>query len=309
MRPIALATCAALPDLTDDDRLLIPALVARGIGAVPAVWDDDAVDWRAFAAVVIRSTWDYHLRQPRFLAWIDRLEALGVPLINPARVLRWNAEKTYLRDLTRAGVPVVPTRWVERDDQTPLAAILRETGWPRAVVKPAIAATAYRTWATDLVSAGADDARFRELIGDGRVLVQPFLEAIAAEGEWSLMFFRGEYAYSVLKTPRAGDFRVQSDFGGQVVTRNAGPALVAQASGVLDAAPFKRSELTYARVDGCVVDGTFVLMELEVLEPGLFLAVGPRGADDFAEAIVHTMQSRGYDDVTGVDSATPGSRQ
>jgi glutathione synthase/RimK-type ligase-like ATP-grasp enzyme len=309
MRPIALATCAALPDLTDDDRLLIPALVARGIGAVPAVWDDDAVDWRAFAAVVIRSTWDYHLRQPRFLAWIDRLEALGVPLINPARVLRWNAEKTYLRDLTRAGVPVVATRWVERDDQTPLAAILRETGWPRAVVKPAIAATAYRTWATDLVSAGADDARFRELIGDGRVLVQPFLEAIAAEGEWSLMFFRGEYAYSVLKTPRAGDFRVQSDFGGQVVMRNAGPALVAQASGVLDAAPFKRSELTYARVDGCVVDGTFVLMELEVLEPGLFLAVGPRGADDFAEAIVHTMQSRGYDDVTGVDSATPGSRQ
>jgi glutathione synthase/RimK-type ligase-like ATP-grasp enzyme len=287
MRPIALATCAALPDLTDDDRLLIPALAARGIGAVPAVWDDDAVDWRAFAAVVIRSTWDYHLRQPRFLAWIDRLEALGVPLINPARVLRWNAEKTYLRDLTRAGVPVVPTRWVERDDQTPLAAILRETGWPRAVVKPAIAATAYRTWATDLVSAGADDARFRELIGDGRVLVQPFLEAIAAEGEWSLMFFRGEYAYSVLKTPRAGDFRVQSDFGGQVVMRNAGPALVAQASGVLDAAPFKRSELTYARVDGCVVDGTFVLMELEVLEPGLFLAVGPRGADDFAEAIVH----------------------
>jgi glutathione synthase/RimK-type ligase-like ATP-grasp enzyme len=287
MRPIALATCAALPDLTDDDRLLISALAARGIGAVPAVWDDDAVDWRAFAAVVIRSTWDYHLRQPRFLAWIDRLEALGVQLINPARVLRWNAEKTYLRDLTRAGVPVVPTRWIERDDQTPLAAILRETGWPRAVVKPAIAATAYRTWATDLVSAGADDARFRELTGDGRVLVQPFLEAIAAEGEWSLMFFRGEYAYSVLKTPRAGDFRVQSDFGGQVVTRNAGPALVAQASGVLDAAPFKRSELTYARVDGCVVDGTFVLMELEVLEPGLFLAVGPRGADDFAEAIVH----------------------
>jgi glutathione synthase/RimK-type ligase-like ATP-grasp enzyme len=288
MRPLlALATCAALPELTADDRLLIPALAARGIGAVPAVWDDDTVDWLAFAAVVIRSTWDYHLRQPRFLAWIDRLGTLGVPLINPASVLRWNAEKTYLHDLTRAGVPVVPTRWVERDDPTPLAAILRETGWPRAVVKPAIAATAYRTWATDLVSAGAHDARFKELIGDGRALVQPFVEAIAAEGEWSLMFFRGQYAYSVLKTPSAGDFRVQSDFGGQVVTRSAGPAMVAQASRVLDAAPFKRSELTYARVDGCVVDGTFVLMELEVLEPGLFLAVGPRGADDFAEAIVH----------------------
>jgi glutathione synthase/RimK-type ligase-like ATP-grasp enzyme len=287
MRPVALATCAALPDLTDDDRLLIPALAARGIDAVPVVWDDDAVDWRAFAAVVIRSTWDYHLRQRRFLTWIDRLEALGVALVNPARVLRWNAEKTYLRDLADAGVSVVPTRWVERDDQASLAEILRETGWPRAVVKPAIAATAYRTWATDLASAADDDVRFRALVADGRVLVQPFVEAIAAEGEWSLMFFGGEYAYSVLKTSRAGDFRVQSDFGGEVVPRHAGSTLVAQASGVLDAVPFDRSELAYARVDGCVVDGKLVLMELEVLEPGLFLEVGPHGADAFADAIVH----------------------
>jgi glutathione synthase/RimK-type ligase-like ATP-grasp enzyme len=287
MPPVALATCAALPSLTDDDRLLIPALATRGIGAVPAVWDDDTVDWRAFAAVVIRSTWDYHLWQPRFLAWIDRLEALGVRLINPAPVLRWNAEKTYLRDLADAGVSVVPTRWVEPGDTAPLAEILRETGWSRAVVKPSIAATAYRTWSTDATSVDADEARFRELVAAGRVLVQPFIEAIAAEGEWSLMFFGGEYAYSVLKTPRAGDFRVQSDFGGGVVARHAGSALVAQAAGVLEAAPFKRSELTYARVDGCVVEGTFALMELEVLEPGLFLAVGPRGADDFADAIVH----------------------
>jgi hypothetical protein len=104
--------------------------------------------------------------------------------------------------------------------------------------------------------------------------------------EWSLMFFGGEYAYSVLRTARPGDFRVQSDFGGEVVARDAGSALVAQTSGVLDAAPFDRSELTYARVDGCVVDKTLVLMELEVLEPGLFLAVGPYGADAFADAIV-----------------------
>jgi glutathione synthase/RimK-type ligase-like ATP-grasp enzyme len=285
MLRVALATCASIPDLTADDRLLIPALAARGISAVPAVWDDGAIDWTAFAAVVIRSTWDYHLKPQLFLAWIDRLEALGVRLINPAPLLRWNAEKTYLRDLAAAGVSVVPTRWIDRGDTTPLAEVLREVGWPRAVVKPSIAATAYRTWSTDLGSAAADEARFRELVADGRVLVQPFLQAIADEGEWSLMFFGGEYAYSVLKTPRDGDFRVQSDFGGTVVTRDADPALVSQASGVLDVVPCGRSELAYARVDGCVVEGRFVLMELEVLEPGLFLAIGSHGVDDFVSAI------------------------
>ena len=285
MRRIALATCAKIPDLTSDDRLLIPRLAAHGIGAVPAVWDDDTVDWRSFEAVVIRSPWDYHLKPDRFLAWIDRVETLGVRLINPAAVLRWNAEKTYLRELAAAGVSVVPTRWVERGDTTPLLEILRETGWSRAVVKPAIAATAYRTWATDLASASADEARFRELAADGRVLVQAFMDAVTTEGEWSLIFFAGEYAYSVLKTPQAGDFRVQDEFGGSAVMRNAVDTLIAQASGVLDAAPFRRSDSVYARVDGCVVHGTFVLMELELLEPALFLGMYPRGANRFGDAV------------------------
>ncbi len=285
IRPIALATCASIPDLTDDDRLLIPALAARGIIAVPAVWDDDTIDWRTFDAVVIRSTWDYHLKPQLFLAWIDRLESLGVRLINPAPVLRWNAEKTYLRDLAAAGVSVVPTRWVERGDTTALSEILRESGWPRAVVKPSIAATAYRTWSTDLESAGADESRFRELVADGRMLVQEFTEAITAEGEWSLMFFGGEYAYSVLKTPKDGDFRVQGDFGGRAMIREADPSVIVQASGVLDKVPFRRSALAYARVDGCVDESRFVLMELEVLEPGLFLANGSHGVDNFASAI------------------------
>jgi glutathione synthase/RimK-type ligase-like ATP-grasp enzyme len=273
MRRVALATSSSIPNLTSDDRLLVPALEARGISAVPAVWDDDTVRWPAFDAVVIRSTWDYHLKPQQFLAWIDRLESHGVRLINAAPVLRWNADKIYLRELAAAGVLVVPTRWVEPDDTTPLLDILRETGWSRAVVKPSVAATAYRTWSTDMATADSDEAYFREVVADGRVLVQPFMEAIATEGEWSLIFFSGEYAHSVLKTPRAGDFRVQSDFGGQVMMRDADTTLVEQASAVLDAAPFRRSELAYARVDGCRVDGRLVLMELELLEPALFLTV------------------------------------
>jgi glutathione synthase/RimK-type ligase-like ATP-grasp enzyme len=291
LRRVAVATCASIPHLTDDDRLLIPALAERGISALPLVWDDDTVEWRNFDAVLIRSTWDYHLKPQQFFAWIDRLESLGVRLVNPAPVLRWNAEKTYLRDLEAAGITVVPTRWVERGEHTPLLAILRETGWTRAVVKPSIAATAYRTWSTDPVSASADETRFRELVADGRVLVQPFLEAITNEGEWSLIFFGGTYAYSVLKTPASGDFRVQNDFGGRSLVRAADSALVAQAASVLDAAPFRTSDLVYARVDGCVVEGRFVLMELEVLEPALFLGIDPDGMHKFLSHVTSTVSS------------------
>jgi glutathione synthase/RimK-type ligase-like ATP-grasp enzyme len=288
MLSVALATCASVPNLTDDDRLLIPALADRGLSATPAVWDDDT-DWRGFAAVVIRSTWDYHLKPQQFLDWIDRLEALGVRLVNPAPVLRWNLEKTYLRDLSAARVPVVPTRWIERGETSSLMTILRETGWTRIVVKPSIAATAYRTWLTDAASAEGHEARFRALVDDGRVLVQPFVDAIAREGEWSLVFFGGQYAYAVLKTPIDGDFRVQSDFGGKAIAQEADPAIIAQASSVLDAAPFRRSALAYARVDGCVVGGVFLLMELEALEPALFLDAGQHGAADLANRILHAI--------------------
>ena len=296
MRPVALVTCAVIPNLTDDDRSLIPALAAHGVRAKPAVWDDDAVEWRTFDAVVIRSTWDYHRKAQRFLSWIERVDALGVQLINPAPVLRWNADKVYLRELSSLDVPVVPTWWVEHGESTPLSEILRQTGWSRAVVKPAVAATAYRTWTTEAGSAASDETRFRELVADGRVLVQPFVEAITAEGEWSLVFFGGEYAYSVLKVVKPGDFRVQNEFGGSVVGCDADPAIVAQASDVLDAAPFSRADFAYARVDGCVENGRFVLMELEVLEPALFLQMARGRTEGFAshlaQRVAHRTNSR-----------------
>ena len=292
MRLVALVTCAVIPNLTDDDRSLIPALAAQGVSAAPAVWDDDAVEWRTFDAVVIRSTWDYHRKAQRFLSWIDRVDALDVPLINPAPVLRWNADKIYLRELSALGVPVVPTWWVEQGDWTPLVEILRQTGWSRAVVKPAVAATAYRTWTTDAASAAADETRFRELVADGRVLVQPFVEAITTEGEWSFVFFGGEHALSVLKVVKRGDFRVQNEFGGSVLARDADPAIVAQASDVLDAAPFSRADLAYARVDGCVENGRFVLMELEVLEPALFLQIGRGRTEVFASHLAQRVAHR-----------------
>jgi glutathione synthase/RimK-type ligase-like ATP-grasp enzyme len=282
---VALATQAALPDLAPDDRLLVPALAARGVHATAAVWSDPSVDWTTFDLVVIRSCWDYHLRHDEFLAWVARLERSGVVLWNPPAVIRWNGEKGYLRELGERGVRIVPTRWIERGSTTTLHDVLLDAAWDAAVVKPAISASAHETWRTARDETARDEARFRALVERGRVLVQPFMEAVVAVGEWSLVFIGGEFSHAMLKRARGGDFRVQSEHGGSASRGDPGAHVVQQARRALHAGA--RDSL-YARVDGCVVDGEFVLMELELIEPLLYFAEHPDAPARFVSALVRS---------------------
>jgi glutathione synthase/RimK-type ligase-like ATP-grasp enzyme len=286
---VALVTYAALPELTVDDRWLVDALASRGIRAVPVIWDDPSVDWTAFTAVVIRSCWDYYHRHADFLAWVAQLEAAGIPLWNPPPVLRWNAEKTYLCELARRGVSVIPTRLVEHGENVSLASVLEGEAWERAVVKPAISAAAHDTWCTSRASAVADEPRFERMVAAGRVLVQPFVDAVRDDGELSMLFFGGEYSHAVRKLPRTGDFRVQAEHGGTAVACEPSADIIAQAEAVLDAGLPGMGECLYARVDGCVVDGRFTLMELELLEPALFLGTHPAAPDRLASALLRRM--------------------
>lgn len=282
---LALATCARFPALSDDDWRLQRALARRGVAAVPAVWDDPALDWREFEAVVIRSTWDYHLRLAAFDRWIGRLEREGVPLWNPPDVLRWNTRKTYLLDLQAAGIPIVPTRFVP-PDRGRLAAALDDAGWDEVVVKPVVSASAHETWRTNRDALASDGAPLRAS-GDEPVMVQPFLPDIQRGGEWSLCFFGGAYSHAVIKRPRLGDFRVQSDHGG-VYERATPPAALVEAAGAALAA--SRCRTVYARVDGCLVDDVFLLMELELLEPGLFLGTEAGAASRLADAVIRAVR-------------------
>ena len=282
---IALVTYHELPDLADDDRLLVPALARHGLDAVPAVWNDRDTDWSRFTAAVIRSTWDYYHRLPEFLEWIGRLEHLGVALFNPPAVLRWNSDKRYLRDLTAKGIAVVPTLWVEKDAPTSLAAALAAQGWEDAVIKPAVSASAWETWKTSRSTADSDEERFRRLVARGTVMVQPFIEAVAADGEWSLLYLGGTFSHAVLKQANPGDFRVQPRHGGSARVHVPVEPIRRQADAVLQAALTDPREALYARVDGCVVDGGFLLMELELLEPSLFLGLQPGAAEQVAAAL------------------------
>ena len=280
---IALATGADWPDLDEDSAPLVPALRERCIDVELPVWTDPAVDWGRYDAIVVRSVWDYFDRADEFAAWIDRVEA-AAPVFNPPAVLRWNAHKAYLRDLGERGVPVVDTLWAARGDALDLAPALAGRGWDDAVFKPAVAGGA-----EGLVRVrGADEARAAQAqldahLAGGDVLVQPFLPSIETEGELSLFFAAGELTHTIRKRPKAGDIRVQPEWGGTPDVVEAPGEAVAVARRAIEHTP---GELLYARVDLVrATDGTLRLIELEVIEPRLFLRLAPEATPRFADAI------------------------
>ncbi|MCC6811902.1 MAG: hypothetical protein IT381_31045 [Deltaproteobacteria bacterium] len=282
MPAVALITSAAFPKLYEDDLLLVPALAELGITAVPAVWSDATIDWSSFRALVIRSPWDYFERNAEFLAWLDARIQSGVLMCNAADILRWNYDKRYLVDLAKAGVPLVPTICVARGEKADVAALARARGWNEVVIKPTISGGAYRTHRFLVDDAMAYGKEIDEILSDRGLLVQPFLPEIMSGGELSLLFFDGVFSHAVRKRAKPGEYRVQFQYGGSNENADVSAELIAQARACALAAP---SLPVYARVDGVIRDGQFLLMELEVFEPLMFLARHPEAPSRFARAI------------------------
>ena len=230
---IAFVTCERHRQIHDDDRLVADELQRRGFQVTAAEWTDPDIDWPQFACVVIRAAWDYHLDQARYAAWLRQCDTQGVNLWNPAAVVLANLDKRYLAAFADAGVAIVPIHYIERGETQSLPAVLERRNWTRAVVKPAVSASAFGTWRTSLASAAADQRRFDDEVRQRSLLVQPFVDQIVDSGEWSIVFFDGEYSHAVLKTPASGDFRVQEELGGHGEPREPSPAIVAQAQRVL----------------------------------------------------------------------------
>jgi len=276
---VGFATDGAEGPFTPDDALGAAALERRGVAVRSVVWSrplDPEVK-----VVLLRSTWDYHLRLAEFLRWIDGLEARGIPVWNLPDTVRRNVDKRYLEVLANRGVPVVPLRQVERGSQLTLRALLDQSGWAEAVVKPAVSGGGWRTWRT--AGDAADEARFAEQLAMADALVQPFVPEIQDPGEWSLIYFDGAFSHAVVKRPAEGDFRVQESFGGTTRVADPSPGLVAQAARILALAD---ERTLYARVDGVVRAGELQLLELELVEPSLFFHVVPAAAERFADAVL-----------------------
>lgn len=283
MRPrVALVTSAALPSLYGDEQELPSAFAAAGVDAAPVVWSDPEVAWSRYDAVVIRSTWDYFQRIGEFVAWLDRIEREGVRLYNPVPLVRWNFDKRYLAELKARGVRIVPTRFFDAGARVDLPALLREAGWTEAIVKPAVSGGAWRTHRFAVADAAAVQRELDEILRGSGALVQPFLDEITRVGEHSLFFFGGRFSHAVVKTPASGDFRVQAQFGGTHRAIEPPAEMLEAARAVLDLLP---APALYARIDGIERDVRFELMEVEVIEPYLFLPGSPGAIDRYVDAV------------------------
>ena len=273
MMKIALATSAAWPNLSPDDANLGEELAGAGFKAQPVVWSDPAVDWSAFDLVIIRSCWDYHLRCDEFLAWAKRLEKEDVAIANTASTLKWNAHKSYLFDLERKGVRVPATLLLKKGAKAP------RPEERRLVIKPAVSASAHETHLVDSTDA---PPLLERMLAHGDVIVQEFISEVTTDGEWSLIFFDRELSHAVKKAPRRGDFRVQEEHGGSsdAGTPPASVRLLAeQALNAVD------EDLLYARVDVVERASGALLMELELIEPGLFFRKDPLAGRRFGAAV------------------------
>ena len=292
MNRIALVTCATLPELDPDDRLLIEPLRALGTDAQPAVWDDPAVDWASFDLVVIRSTWDYPARRDQFLAW-----ATSVPrLANPVDVITWNTDKRYLADLAAADIPIVPTSWLAPTD----AVVLPPRG--RHVLKPSVGAGSLDAAAFSLHDEHeqnlAREHAARLMAAGQSVMVQPYVDQIEKLGETALIFLGGAFGHAVNKGAMlVGDRGLEARglyLGETIEARQPTRRQFEVAREALAAVPGGPDRLVYARVD-LVPDssGNPLLMELELTEPSLYLAHATGAAQQFAHVLAGQIERPG----------------
>lgn len=283
---LVFATCDHQPLITADDQPLADALAVRGVTVTPVPWTelnpDAVID---SPPIILRSTWDYHRLPTMFVAWLRALEGSGRRCWNPPAVARDNVDKIYLKSLAAAGIAIPNTRWLDRVDGEAIQRALDEQRWPRAVLKPRIAATAYGTFLVDRDSFQSD-----EDLAPARssgALLQEFIPEVAERGEVSLIYFDGVFSHAVVKRARRGEFRVQKDFGGSVEATVPTPAMLAFAARVMMQVP---KTCIYARID--VVDSSRgpLLMELELIEPELYFLHVPDAADRLARLIVDGLQ-------------------
>ena len=259
-----------------DDDLAIAPLNDLGIAVETVSWRQTERAWSDFEMVVIRTPWDYQSSPDEFLAVLETIES-HTRLENPLDIVRWNLDKRYLREMETRGTRIVPTIWDATYNATEFDRWLSEFQTDEIIIKPTVSATAEHTYRLKNY-----DASLESVFATREFLVQPFMPNIIAEGEFSLFYFNGEYSHAINKSPKTNDFRVQEEHGGIITEIQ--PDEIVTALGRETLATIGR-DLLYARVD-FVRDGegNFCLMELELIEPALYLRMNEGAPERFAKA-------------------------
>lgn len=286
---IIFATYGAHPELSDDDRLFARALEDRGARVEAATWDDPAAAWRRAAAVVIRSTWDYHLRRQEFLGWIDRVSA-ATTLYNTARAVHWNSHKRYIDELSKRHVPVIDTVFADAGSRLDLELIARAHGWTDVVVKPAVSASAHETRRFSAEDRAAGQLHLERLLAQRDVMVQPHLAALAERGELSLLYARGRFSHAVRRRSALTEHDTMPKLAPETASSGARRSAYRVLAAAAETIGISPNELLYSRVDLAEIGPDhYVLLELELIEPSLFLLLAPEAAEEFADALMSAL--------------------
>jgi glutathione synthase/RimK-type ligase-like ATP-grasp enzyme len=282
LKKVALVTNGDHPELTADDNLLVQPLNQLGCEVSACAWDDTSIRWNEFDSIVLRSPWGYYKQLTVFRTWIEKLKTARLNVFNSPDTVLENCDKHYLLELEKRGFSILPSKIIESDEVANLKQILQENNWNDCVFKPVVSASAFLTHKTNLAQAEADQLIFEDALKHSAVLVQPFAADICINGEWSLIFFNGAFSHAVNKMPKSGDFRTQPGHGSTIARAIPPTALEDEAKRlVLDLPQLP----LYARVDSLWRDDVMLIMELELIEPALFLGSAPASAERMAKAI------------------------
>lgn len=270
-----------------EDDLLSSALHQQGLSALRVSWDDPFFDWSSVKLILFRTPWDYFFRFAEFSKWLDKVSSL-TRLVNPPELINWNIDKRYLRDLQKKSVRIPPTLFIEKGEMRSLPDLFNQTQWKQGIIKPAIGGAARHTYRFDDTNLSKVAGLFNSLIREEAMLLQEYQPSIISRGEVAFMVMNGKFTHAVLKKAKAGDFRVQDDFGGTLHDYHATPEEIAFAENAVKQCP---EFPLYARVD-VMWDkaGNPCVSELEVIEPELWFRRYPQSAKVLAAGLKDLLQ-------------------
>jgi len=272
------------------DHLLFAPFENLGWSVREISWRNKNVDWNQFEAVVIRSPWDYQQDPEAFLKVLEKVEESTAHLENSLELVQWNIDKTYLQDLEKQGIEIVPSLWRKTFNETELNTFYEVLDTSEIIIKPTVSANADDTFWIDHSHAPQYIPQLSKTFSNRPFLIQPFMDNIVNEGEFSLFFFGKTYSHSILKTPKTDDFRVQEEHGGRLKKIEPERKLLDSAQKLLskiDPTPLY-SRMDYVRTE----KDTFALMELELIEPSLYFNMDPKSPQRFANVFDKWMENR-----------------
>lgn len=268
------------------DHLLIPPLAQAGWQCDTISWRDKTVDWNNYDLVMVRSPWDYQDDCEAFLQVLTTIDNSTAHLDNPLKIIAGNVNKKYLKALASQGVEIVPTLWFDDINESDFAHYYSQLNTHEIVIKPCVSACAFDTFRLTKTSITEKKLELLTTFQQREFMVQPFMQAIIDEGEFSLFYFDGELSHAILKVPQKGDYRVQEEYGSQLLKITPEPLLIKAAEQVLSVIG---SSLLYARLDFVRTATGFAIMEAELIEPSLYFNLDEDSPQRFVDAIERRM--------------------